>query len=119
MKTVKQEVYAAGDSVEMLCSVCDIERDHQVETVTKHGRITKATCEVCSTASTFSRGVKTSVAMIGSKAASPYDRTRKYRKGQAMMHSTFGQGEVTAVVDPQKIDVLFGDQTRRLIHAQV
>jgi hypothetical protein len=35
-----------------------------------------------------------------------------------MLHATFGQGEVTAVVDPQKIDVLFGDRTRRLIHAQ-
>ena len=28
------------------------------------------------------------------------------------------RGEVTAVIEPQKIDVLFGDQTRRLIHAQ-
>jgi len=52
------------------------------------------------------------------KTASPYDRTRKYRKGQAMLHSVFRQGEVTAVIEPQKIDVLFGDQTRRLIHAQ-
>ncbi len=54
-----------------------------------------------------------------SKSASPYDRTRKYRKGQAMMHAVFGQGEVTAVIEPQKIDVIFGDRTRRLIHAQV
>jgi hypothetical protein len=53
-----------------------------------------------------------------SKTASPYDRTRKYKKGQAMLHSVFGQGEVLAVIEPQKIDVLFGDQTRRLIHAQ-
>ena len=53
------------------------------------------------------------------KNASPYDRMRKYRKGQAMMHSVFGHGEVTAVIEPQKIDVLFGDQTRRLIHDQV
>jgi UDP-2,3-diacylglucosamine pyrophosphatase LpxH len=119
MKTVKQEVYLVGDSVEMLCSACDVEQNHLVETATKHGRITKAICEVCSTSSTFSRGVKTSVAMGGSKTATPYDRTRKYRKGQAMMHSKFGQGEVMAVIDPQKIDVLFGDQTRRLIHAQV
>ena len=119
MKTVKQEVYVVGDSVEMLCSACDVEQNHLVDTATKHGRITKATCEVCATSSTFSRGVKTSVAMGGSKTATPYDRTRKYRKGQAMMHSKFGQGEVMAVVDTQKIDVLFGDQTRRLIHAQV
>ena len=38
---------------------------------------------------------------------------QKYRKGQAIMHPTFGQGEVTAVVDGQKIDVLFGDDVKR------
>jgi hypothetical protein len=35
-----------------------------------------------------------------------------------MMHNIFGHGEVTAVIDPQKIDVVFGDRTRRLIHDQ-
>ena len=35
-----------------------------------------------------------------------------------MNHFKFGHGEVTAVLEPQKIDVLFGDTTRRLIHAQ-
>lgn len=116
---MKQEVYTIGDSVEMLCPACDTDQDHTIEAATKHGRITKATCQVCATSSTFSRGVKTSVAMSGSRTATPYDRTRKYRKGQAMMHAKFGQGEVMAVVDPQKIDVLFGDQTRRLLHAQI
>lgn len=119
MKAEKQVVYAVGDLVEMMCSACDVEQNHLVETATKQGRITKAVCEVCATSSTFNRGVKTSVVVTGSRTANPYDRTRKYRKGQAMLHATFGQGEVTAVVDPQKIDVLFGDRTRRLLHAQV
>jgi hypothetical protein len=48
---------------------------------------------------------------------SPYDRTRTYRAGQTMMHTTYGMGEVTALVEPQKIDVLFPDRVRRLIHA--
>jgi hypothetical protein len=52
------------------------------------------------------------------KNAAPYDRKRVYRKGQSMTHDTFGRGEVTAVVDSHKIDVLFGDKTRRMIHAQ-
>ena len=34
------------------------------------------------------------------------------------MHPTFGQGEVTEIVDGQKIDVLFGDDVKRLIHDQ-
>jgi hypothetical protein len=115
---MKVEKYAVGDSTAMMCSACDTETAHTVQAVTKLGKLTSAVCDSCATASTFSRGVKTSVAMGKSKTASPYDRTRKYKKGQAMLHSHFGQGEVTAVLDLQKIDVLFGDRTRRLIHAQ-
>lgn len=114
----KKPVFAVGDSIEMLCSVCDLEQPHKVLTATKLGVITKAVCETCETASTFTRGVKTSVSMGAGKNASPYDRTRKYRKGQAMTHDKFGRGEVTAVIEPQKIDVIFGDHVRRLIHAQ-
>ena len=102
----------------MFCSACDTETGHRVQSVTKLGKITSAVCETCETASTFKGGVKTGVTAGKGKAAAEYDRTRKYKKGQAMMHSVFGQGEVTAVIEMQKIDVLFGDRTRRLIHAQ-
>ena len=115
---MKVTAYSVDESVEMMCSACDLEQNHKVKTVTKQGKITKAVCEACETVSTFTRGVKTSVAMGTGKNASPYDRMRKYRKGQAMTHDKFGRGEVTAVIEPQKIDVLFGDQTRRLINAQ-
>ena len=115
----KKPVFAVGETLEMMCSACDTEQMHRVDTVTKQGVITKAVCEACETVSTFTRGVKTAVSMGTGKNASPYDRTRKYKKGQAMMHDKFGQGEVTEVIEPQKIDVLFGDQVRRLIHAQV
>lgn len=111
--------YETGEEVEMMCSACDVEKPHTIEATTKQGKITRVVCTECQTESTFTRGVKTSVAMGGkSKKAQPYDRTRKYKKGQAMMHDKFGPGEVTAVVELQKIDVLFGDRTRRLIHAQ-
>lgn len=117
-KFMKVQKYSVGDSLMMTCSACELEQNHSVKSVTKLGKITSAVCDVCGTSSTFSRGVKTSVAMGGSKTASPYDRTRRYKKGQSMMHSVFGPGEVTAVLDVQKIDVLFGDRTRRLIHGQ-
>jgi hypothetical protein len=110
--------FELGESHVMFCSSCDSDQEHTIETVTKQGKITKAACNACSTSSTFTRGVKTKVSVAGGRTASLYDRTRKYKKGQAMMHTTFGHGEVTAVIEPQKIDVLFGDQVRRLIHAQ-
>jgi hypothetical protein len=34
-----------------------------------------------------------------------------------LMHPTFGEGEVTAIIEPQKMDVLFADRIRRLMHA--
>lgn len=110
--------YAVGDTTQAFCSACDADQDHEVVTVTKMGAISKLSCRSCETISTFRGGVKTSVGMSKAKSISAYDRTRKYRKGQAMLHSIFGQGEVTAVIEPQKIDVLFGDQVRRLIHDQ-
>jgi hypothetical protein len=110
--------FAVNDTVERLCSACDTEQNHTVLTVTKQGQISKLSCEVCAMESTYSRDVKTSVTVGRTKSGSPYDRTRKYRKGQAMIHDVFGQGEVMEVIEPQKIDVLFGDRVRRLIHAQ-
>jgi hypothetical protein len=115
---VKIIAYSIDDSVEMMCSACDIEQNHKIQAVTKQGRITKAVCESCETVSTYVRGVKSSVSVGSGKNASPYDRMRKYRKGQAMMHDKFGRGEVTAVIEPHKIEVLFADHARRLIHAQ-
>lgn len=115
---MKTEAYVAGTEITMMCSGCDGEQQHTIETVTKLGKITKAVCTTCGTASTFNRGVKTSVSGGKAPTAAPYDRYKKYRKGQAMMHATFGRGEVTALVGDQKIDVLFGESTRRLIHAQ-
>jgi hypothetical protein len=115
IKAVKYEV---GQETEMLCSDCDNDTMHEVVSVTKLGKITKASCTGCGTESTFVRGVKTAVSGGRKTSASPYDRNRKYRKGQAMIHDTFGRGEVTAVHESQKIDVLFGDTTRKLIHSQ-
>ena len=115
MKDIKFEL---GQTVEMPCSACDAEQNHTAQSVTKLGKMTKAVCDVCGMVSAFRRGKKVSIDISKSKAGTPYDQTHKYKKGQAMLHSTFGQGEVTAVVDAQKIDVLFGDQMRRLVHAR-
>jgi hypothetical protein len=44
---------------------------------------------------------------------------RTYRTGQVMIHPMWGPGEVTAVIEPRKIDVLFADRIRRLIHSRL
>jgi hypothetical protein len=45
----------------------------------------------------------------------PYSQTRVYRKGENLNHPIFGAGQVTALVQPAKMDVLFADRLRRLV----
>ena len=113
-------MYTVGERVEKFCAACGEERGHVVASVTKRGQISRVTCPKCGARGTFKaagadalpRGERT-------KSGAPYDPSRTYRTGQALTHPTFGQGEVTAVIEPHKIDVLFSDRMRRLIHARV
>ena len=115
---VEKQTYAVGDRVEKLCDVCGEERGHLIASVTKRGHISRVDCPKCSTRSTFKTGAKLSGGRRMLQGA-PYDRARKYSKGQTLLHPSFGAGEVIAVIEPQKIDVLFADRMRRLIHERV
>jgi transposase-like protein len=117
MEEIEKVVYSIQDRVDKRCSVCNEERGHVVTSVSKRGQISRVTCPKCGTSSTFKSS--TSTAPRPKQAGSPYDQTRTYRTGQTMMHPTYGQGEVTSVVDSNKIDVLFADRMRRLIHSRV
>lgn len=110
----QKEVFAVGDRVEQMCVSCGEERGHIVASVTKKGKITRVTCPKCGSRVAFKGGVTRRAV---SKTGAPYDRARTYRRGQTMIHPTFGEGEVTAIIEPGKIDVLFADRIRRLVHA--
>src|SRR6266550_1629213 len=100
---IEKQTYAVGDRVEKLCEVCNEERGHVVASVTKRGLISRVTCPKGSTKA---------------ESTDPYDWTRTYRAGQTMKHPIWGSGEVTALIEPRKIDVLFADRIRRLIHSR-
>ena len=113
---MEKQAYVVGNRVEKLCAVCGVERGHVVASVTKQGRVSRVDCPKCDTRSTFKSGVKLAGAGDAPEPGALYDRTRSYRKGQLITHPSFGPGEVTAVIEPQKIDVLFADRVRRIIH---
>ena len=115
---METQIYKSGERVEKFCAVCDEERGHVVASVTKAGRITRVSCPKCGTRSPFKAGVVPGTRPTA-KSGEPYDRTRTYRAGQSLTHPVFGVGEVTALVEPQKMDVLFPDRMRRLIHSRV
>lgn len=114
---MENKLFAVGDRVDKLCTVCAVERGHIVAIVTKRGQVSRVNCPGCGTRSTFKQGVEAS-RTGAQKAGAPYDQTRMYRTGQTMMHPSFGLGEVTATIEPHKIDVLFTDRLRRLIHGR-
>ncbi len=115
---MEKQTFTVGERVVKLCAVCQEERGHVVASVTKRGQISRVDCPKCGTRSTFKSGAAVANDHAA-KAGAPYDRTHTYRKGQTMTHPTYGIGEVTALIEPQKIDVLFNDRIRRLIHARV
>jgi hypothetical protein len=103
-----------GDRVEQMCVTCNEERGHVVASMSKAGKVTRVSCPICESRVPYRAGM---TQRTSTKAGTPYDRTRTYRRGQTLIHPTFGEGEVTAIIEPQKIDVLFADRMRRLIHA--
>ncbi len=111
------QIYKNGDRVEKFCAPCGEERGHVVVSVTKAGRISRVSCPKCNTRSSFKADAGVT-ARASARTGAPYDNTHTYRTGQSMTHPVFGTGEVTAVIEPQKIDVLFPDRMRRLIHSQ-
>lgn len=111
------QIYKSGERVEKFCAVCGEERGHVVASVTKTGRITRVSCPKCGTRSPYKVGGEVT-ARAAARSGAPYDSTYTYRAGQSMTHPVFGVGEVTAVIEPRKIDVLFPDRLRRLVHAR-
>jgi ribosomal protein S27E len=109
----QKPVFYIGNRVDQMCLTCNEERGHIVVSLSKTGRITRVSCPMCASRVAYRAGTTARA----SKAGLPYDRGLTYRKGQTLVHPTFGQGEVTAIIEPQKMDVLFADRIRRLIHA--
>jgi len=112
----EKETFAIGDRVEQMCMTCGEERGHIVASMTKKGKITRVSCPICGSRVPYKSGT---TRRASNKVGAPYDRARTYRRGQTLMHPTFGEGEVTAIIEPGKMDVLFADRMRRLIHSNV
>src|SRR5574339_325553 len=98
---MEKQQYAIGDRVEKLCAVCGEERGHIVALINKRGQVSRVSCPQCGTRSPFKKSTAVS-GRSSSKESTPYDWTHTYRKGQTILHPTFGVGEVTALIEPQK-----------------
>jgi len=110
----EKRTFKLGDRVEQMCLTCGEERGHVVASISKTGKVTRVSCPICDSRVPYRAGTSQ---RASAKTGAPYDSTLTYRRGQMLVHKTFGEGEVTALIEPQKMDVLFADRMRRLIHA--
>ena len=110
----EKPLFKIGDRIDQMCITCNEERGHIVVSIGKTGRITRVSCPMCASRVMYRAGT---TRRASNRVVAPYDQGRTYRKGQTLMHATFGEGEVTAIIEPQKMDVLFADRMRRMIHA--
>jgi hypothetical protein len=111
--------FTVGQRVDKWCVVCSEERGHVVASVSVKGHATRVTCPICGTRGTFKSGANSSAKTGSRKEAQPYDWTHTYRVKQLINHPSYGLGEIVALIEPKKIDVLFADRIRRLIHSRV
>ena len=112
----EKRIFTTGERIEQMCITCGEERGHVVASISKQGKITRVSCPVCGSRVAFKGG---GARHASKKVGAPYNRALTYRRGDTLIHPMFGEGEVTAIIEPKKIDVLFADRIRRLIHSHV
>ena len=112
----ERQIFSIGDRVEHMCVTCGVERGHIVASISKGGKINRVSCPICGSRVPYKKGV---TRRASANVGTAYDRAHTYRRGDTLVHPNFGEGEVTVTIEPGKIDVLFADRMRRLIHADV
>ena len=134
-----------GGNVDAWCSRCKLELAHTIEIITD-GKIKRVHCNTCRTQHAYRTGPPGAAAaarrggsrrasdrngaralrpneyellMRGRSAASaqPYSMSVRTKVGDLLSHPVFGLGAVTGTRD-NKIDVLFPDGPRVLVHRQ-
>ncbi len=129
---------AIGKNVDSYCGKCKLVLAHTIETVVD-GKIKRVHCNTCQAQHAYranAPGARKKAAAAASSSAmptvadyddllkkydsakaKPYAPTTQFTERDLLNHTTFGLGIVT-VRRGDKIDVLFPDKPRTLIHAR-
>jgi hypothetical protein len=119
---------AAGSEIDAYCPKCKSVKPHVVVAM-KGTRAAKTDCQVCGSVHAYrknppdTRAKKRSQyedAMEGRDLSKPipYKPSRKFGLDDIIDHKTFGIGLVTRVVSDKKMEVLFEESTKLLIHGR-
>lgn len=130
---------APGATVDSWCTKCKLVLAHTVEAVVG-GKITRVHCNTCNGQHAFRARAPGSGGGSGrskarveaperneyatllrgrtAAAARPYATSERFAPGELISHSVFGLGVVTAERDSVKIDVVFPDGPKVLMHGR-
>ena len=134
-RTMVSTTPVVGKEIDSWCTKCKLMLMHTVESVAK-GRITKVHCNTCKGqhayrakppgTGTRPRASRPAVAKIpdfttllrgrDAAAARAYAQTDRFAEGDFIRHATFGPGIVIARRDVNKIEVVFADGPKVLLH---
>lgn len=133
-------------SVDSWCTRCRLMLSHTIESMVG-GKITRVHCNTCSGQHAYrakpparaasgpksgGRTSKRAEASAGARAndyeklirnrtaatARPYSTSGRFQVGDVIAHATFGLGAITGEKDGTKIEVLFADGPRVLVHGR-
>ena len=128
-------------NVDSWCTRCKLILAHTVEAVVS-GRITRVHCNTCGGQHAYrarppgqsgerstrpradgaraaTKAVRDYASLLRGRdpsTARPYGVTERFSDGELIRHATFGLGLVTGLKDVNKIEVMFADGTKTLIH---
>jgi hypothetical protein len=131
-----------GKNVDSWCTKCKLVLAHTIEAVVS-GRITKVHCNTCGgqhayrarppgaggggsgTRSARTSRTRSAPAVVlysdlirgrDAGAARPYSSSERFAARELIRHPSFGLGVITSLKDVNKIEVLFADGAKTLIH---
>jgi hypothetical protein len=119
---------AAGSEIDAYCPACTSVKRHIVVAM-KGTRAAKTECRSCGSVHAYRKNPPDTKAkkrsqyedaMEGRDASKPipYRFTRKLNQDDVIQHKSFGIGLVTRVVSDKKVEVLFEDSTKLLVHGR-
>ncbi len=121
--------HSAGAEIEAFCPTCKDVKPHVIIAM-KGTRAAKTECRVCSASHAYRKNPPNTKAnkkrnqyedaMTGrdTTKAIPYKFNRKFTADDVIKHKNFGVGLVTRVVSDKKMEVLFEESTKLLVHGR-
>jgi hypothetical protein len=128
-----------GKDIDSWCTKCKLVLAHTVEAMA-NGKVTRVHCNTCGGQHAYratAPGQKAATRRRSSAdapapasdyqtllrgrspdSARPYSISGRFRPGELIAHPTFGVGAVTAEKDGTKIEVVFPDGARMLVHGR-